>query len=91
MQLRPSPVNSGKFSYKDNTFVAELSSLGKFSLGKVYTDDCDLGFTIVSEKTGNVAVFVESGFDTDGEDICGFRFVCVTRGLKHLRALLIND
>ena len=93
MLLNPTPINSSKFSFKNNTFVAELSSLGDPKLERVYDDAADYGFTVISAKTGNPAVFVFVGFDKNpgDEDIAGLRFNCVSPGLKNLKALLIND
>jgi hypothetical protein len=91
MLLNPTPINSSKFSFKNSTFVAEMSSLGDPKLDRVYDDAADYGFTIISAKTGNPAVFVFVGYDRCGEDIAGLRFTCVTPGLKNLKALLIND
>jgi hypothetical protein len=79
------------FSFKDNTFVAELSDLGDPKLERVYDDAADYGFTVISKKTGNPAVFAFVGFDKCGEDVMGLLFKCVTPGLKQLKALLIND
>lgn len=91
MLLKPTPLCSSKFSYKNKTFIAELSDLGDPRLERVYDDACDYGFTVISKKTGKPAVFAFDGFDKCGEDIAGMRFVCVTPGLKYLKALLIND
>ncbi len=92
MILKPTPINSSKFTFKNNTFVAELSDLGNPRLERVYDDAADFGFTVISEKTGNHAVFAFNGYDKDNEgDVMGLRFVCVTPGLKNLKALLIND
>ena len=92
MLLKPTPICSSKFSFKNNNFVAELSDLGDPALERVYDDAADYGFTIISKKTGAPAVFAFKGFDKDsGGEIMGLRFVCVTPGLKQLKALLIND
>jgi hypothetical protein len=79
------------FSFKNNTFVAELSTLGDPRLERVYDDAADYGFSIVSKKTGKSAVFAFVGFDRCGEEVAGMLFACVTPGLKQLKALLIND
>lgn len=93
MLLNPCPISSSRFSFKNSTFVAELSELGDPKLGQVYDDAADYGFTVISEKTGKPAVFAFDYFDKDvsSEDIMGLHFVCVTPGLKNLKALLIND
>lgn len=91
MILRPTPICSSNFSFKDNCFVAELSELGDPRLEPVYDDACDYGFTIISEKTEKAAVFCFERYDGDGEDVLGLWFSCVTPGLEFLKALLIND
>lgn len=91
MLLNPTPISSSKFSFKNNMFVAELSCLGDPKLERVYDDAADYGFTIISKNTGKPAVFTFAGFDRCAEEVAGMRFVCVTPGLKQLKALLIND
>lgn len=93
MILKPAPISSAMFSFKNNVFSTEVSELRNFSLGRVYDDACDRGFSIISAKTGNVAVFVETDHDYCGEDIdvVAFNFKCVTTGLKHLKAVIFND
>jgi hypothetical protein len=93
MILQPSPINSSNFSFMNNTFSTFASDLGPDAkLGQVYDDACDLGFTIISEKTGKAAVFAEHGpaYDNEG-DISHWRFVCVTPGLTYLKAVIFND
>ena len=93
MLLKPTPICSSNFSFKNNTFIAEISDLGDPKLERVYDDAADYGFTVISAKTSKPAVFAFDGYDKDasGEDVLGLRFVCVTPGLKFLKALLIND
>ena len=91
MILQPTPICSSKFSFKNHTFVAELSMLRGVEFERVYDDAADFGFSVISKRTGKSAVFAFNGYDTDGEDVAGLRFVCVTPGLQNLKALLIND
>lgn len=93
MLLKPTPICSSKFSFKNNTFITEASDLGRgLFLGRVYNDACDEGFTIVSEKTGKGAVFALYNHDEDGEgDLVAWIFKCVTPGLTHLKAVIFND
>lgn len=92
MILKPTPIHSTAFTFSKSTFVAEMSDLGNPLMGRVYDDACDIGFSVISAKTGKHAVFAFESTDRDGEgEAVGFRFTCVTPGLKHLRALLIND
>jgi hypothetical protein len=95
MLLNPSPICSSRFVLgKDKiTFIAEASDLGRsFSLGRVYDDACDEGFTIISKRTGKPAVFALYNHEEDGEgDLVSWIFKCVTPGLKHLKAVIYND
>ena len=93
MMLAPSPVSSNKFFFNKSsgTFIAEASDLQGFRLGRVYDDACDEGFSIVSEKTGKSAVFALADEIFRNEDIGGWNFVCVTPGLKQLKAVIFND
>ncbi len=91
MLLKPTPICSSKFSFKNNTFVAELSDLGDPRLERVYDDAADYGFSVISKKTGKAAVFAFSGYDKCNEDVAGLLFKCVTPGLTNLKAVLIND
>ncbi len=92
--LHPNPISSNFFSFKKGKFTCELSDLlsTPFTLGRVYDDACDEGFSIVSEKTGKSAVFrlIEMRRDSDG-DLQSWEFVCVTPGLKNLTATIFND
>ena len=93
MILNPTPLSSSKFTFKNNTFIALASDFGRgVHLGRVYDDACDEGFTIISEKTGEGAVFA---FHKDEEDVEGDLvscvFKCVTPGLTHLKAVIFND
>jgi hypothetical protein len=93
MILTPNPISSSRFSFKGNTFLAEASDFGRnFNLGRVYDDACDEGFSIVSVKTGKVAVFALYNHEEDGEgDLVSWIFRCVTPGLTHLKAVILND
>lgn len=93
MILKPTPISSSMFTFKNNTFVAEASDFGRnLRLGQVYDDACDEGFTIISEKTGKGAVFALYNHEEDGEgDLVSYIFKCVTPGLTHLKAVIFND
>jgi hypothetical protein len=92
MILKPTPIHSSQFTFSKNTFISELSDLGPaVRFERVYDDACDIGFTIISEKTGMPAVFAFNGNRTDGEgDLIALDFICVTPGLKYLKAVLFN-
>jgi hypothetical protein len=93
MILTPNPISSKSFRFKGNTFSAEASDFGRnFNLGRVYDDACDEGFSIVSEKTGKIAVFSLYNHEEDSEgDLLMWVFKCVTPGLTHLKAVIFND
>lgn len=93
MILTPTPISSSRFSFKGNTFSAEASDFGgRLKLGRVFDDACDEGFSIVSAKTGKIAVFALYDHEEDGEgDLVSWIFRCVTPGLTHLKAVIFND
>lgn len=93
MLLTPNPISSTRFTFTGNTFVAEASNFGRnFQLGRVYNDSYDEGFSIVSAKTGKIAVFALYNHEEDGEgDLIKWIFKCVTPGLTHLKAVIYND
>jgi hypothetical protein len=67
MILNPAPVSTRQFTYDAPTknFAAELSDMN--GLGRVYDDACDVGFTMVSARTGRQVVFVLAEEKRDGE------------------------
>ena len=92
MLFHPTPVSSNKFVFSKGTFIGELSELPGFTLHRVYDDACDVGFSVVSEKTGKSAVFALTNQDTDGDgDLTALHFKCVTPGLQNLKAVIFND
>lgn len=95
MILRPMPVSSDCFTFfgADSSFITCFSDLGKnFSMGRVYDDACDRGFSMVSAKTGKYVVFVENDSEHDNEGyLIALKCACVTRGFEHLTATIFND
>jgi len=83
MILKPSPYYStDQFIWNKDTrtFSAEASDLhwpvGSLSgLGRVYDDACDVGFTLVSHKTGREIVMVHNDTDSDPDYSGGWRVV----------------
>jgi hypothetical protein len=61
MLLRPAPISSDRFTYlkDEKVFAAEASDLPRNMLGRVFDDACDLGFTMISARTGVEMVFVQ--------------------------------
>jgi len=82
-------VSTKDFTYNSETrtFVTEVSNL-RFSPGRIYDDACDIGFYMVSEKTGNKILFIETSpeFDADNELIC-YNF----SGFMDLKVKVFND
>ena len=92
MLLKPVPISSTKFLFRKNTFIGEASELKDLKLGRVYDDACDMGFTIISEKTGKGVVFAQTEDTLDAEgDLLSINFVSVTPGLTHLKVVIFND
>lgn len=92
MILRPTPLSSNNFTFKNNQFIGEISQFNGMEFERVYDDACDVGFSVISAKTGKHAVFAFDKKETDGEnELIAFHFVCVTPGLKNLKAVLFND
>lgn len=93
MILTPNPISSSRFSFSGNTFSAEASDFGRvLKLERVYDDAYDEGFSIISSKTGNVAVFALRDHEEDAEgDLVKWIFKCITPGLTHLKAVIFND
>jgi hypothetical protein len=92
MILKPAPISSSKFAFENGVFSAEASELKDLKLGRIYDDSCDMGFTIISEKTGNGVVFAqtEDTLDTEG-DLISINFVSVTPGMTNLKVVIFND
>ena len=91
-------VSSKMFYWTGNQASQEISSLGNFRFERVYPDACDIGFRMVSERTGKEAVFVVDHEDTDGEgDIQGWNLVPTRESVRRnpdcagVRVLIIND
>lgn len=84
-------INSSLFSFKNNTFVAEISGLPGYRHSQIFQDACDEGIAIRSAKTGKELSFAYVGIDSDGEETYGWRYECVDRNFRHLKILVIND
>lgn len=102
MNIIADKINSKHFMFisDSNEFVAEASELPKgFNpMSPVWDDSADVGFVMVSAKTGREAVFVLDSTDRSIEgDIYGWYFVAdpmfnKTIGLKDkVTVLIIND
>lgn len=78
-----------EFTYnkETKTFITELSNIRGPMGERIYKDACDWGFEIKNYDTGVSKLFYHVGDDTDGEDICGYRF----ENDEGYKALIIND
>ena len=91
-------LSTNKFTYnpKTKTFVCEASDLRGFEPRRIYDDACDIGFYLVSEKTGQKVLFVENelAYDNDG-DLISFNFssYCYENPshTMHLNVVIFND
>lgn len=93
MLLFPCPISSKRFTFTENTFVTEASDIRPhYPFDRVYDDAADVGFSIVSAKTGNSVVFRHKHTHQDSEgDIVKWEFECVSPNWKHLKAEIFND
>lgn len=90
-------VSTKKFTYckQTNTFATELSDLGgwrSFPLTQIYPDAGDVGFTLVSHKTGQEVkmVLAEDIIGQDNTDVLGWKFKPTDR--KHsFEVIIFND
>jgi hypothetical protein len=98
MVIAPIVTSTDKFSYfkKNKTFVAEAS---QFSLAQhemffscAYNDACDVGFYMVSAKTGRKALFIfrETLRDRDG-DIVKWVWDAADPELEGVTVQIFND
>ena len=78
------------------TFSAEISTIGNFQ--RLYTDGCDIGLELVSEKTGYISVWYISDVDKDGEGDMRFWVLYPTAesldqfpGLRGYKMVIYND
>jgi hypothetical protein len=67
--LRPCPIHTSRLNYNaaERTFSEEASTIG--APGRVYDDACDVGYTLVSARTGREVVFAETftRYDNEGD------------------------
>lgn len=71
MKLAPhstNTVSTDLFTFKNKTFLSELSTLKGFHLdSRIYDDACDVGFYMKSSRTGKLALFTMSDVKRDAE------------------------
>ena len=92
------PINTKDFSYFKDTkvFVSEISSIinSKRLFGQLYNDACDIGFVLVSEKTGKSQAYYlkeEKRFDGDYQSWTFLPAVPVLPALKDSKVIVYND
>ena len=90
-------ISTKYFHYdkKNKIFSTEHSDLPKFFnfYSQIYNDACDSGFILVSEKTGNEALFVFDREDKQEDELMGtwFKYCGNCNSLNGTRILIIND
>ena len=61
-------INSESFTYyKDENTFSTFASDVEFKLERIFPDSCDLGFTMISERTGNELAFYVAKTETSDE------------------------
>jgi len=93
-------INSTKFEYMDasQSFVVEASELPKgFSPHKqIWNDSTDVGFIMVSHKTSQKLIFIQTEVEMYDGDVEAWNFVATPEGNDNqitfpLNAVIIND
>jgi len=85
------------YNKKTKTFVAEISDLTfkSSSIGRIYDDACDVGFILVSEKTGEEVIYSFSHYDsTPDNEVTGVILTPINNKVKDAvgtRVLIINN
>lgn len=90
-------INADRFDYQQDskTFVEEISTLSSGKpvklWGQLFDDACDLGFVLVSPRTGKEIPFYLSSTDQDCDgDVTGWNFKPVDSSIP-FSVLIIND
>ena len=101
MKLTLVEHSSRQFSWTEKTLVSEASDLDNRHLERLYDDACDVGFSVKSERTGNVIVFVMTSpfYHGHGEDreLAGWHYVPTTESFRNvpecqgMEAKIFND
>jgi hypothetical protein len=67
-------------------------SLDPSDYSKVWNDSADVGFRMVSEKTGEKLIFTFDKLDKSADEVHGCWFKAFSKThLKELKVLIIND
>ena len=81
------------------TLISEASDMENRHLQPLYNDACDRGFSVKSERTGNVVTFVLSDVRLfpDDDGICSWEFTPTTESMSQhpecigMKATIFND
>ena len=89
-------INTDMFDYhgRTRTFTQEASSLGvtfQAMFGHVFTDACDAGFELVSERTGKVIKMTLVEPVRDRENEIGFWEFIPYRNGSFIKLVVFND
>ncbi len=86
------------YDHDTNTFTAWVAELGKNPFGRMFGDSCDMGCSIVSDKTGAIADFYITLEEKDDEhDVIAWHLkptsdtVRLFPLLKDTKVVIFND
>ena len=96
MKLQIDQISTDQLGWtpEHNQFSAYISDLSRAfnPLKQIWDDACDVGFELVSARTGAVVVFTLERTDKDRDrEVAGWKFRGFAPGFDHLKVLLIND
>lgn len=86
--------NSFHFNKNDNVMSVEASDLARPMMRQIYADACDLGFTVISARTGREEDFRVCDETRDNEnDLLYWTLEPVDRNLRNtgLKVVVFND
>lgn len=92
MLLNPPRLTTDRFTWvpSENTLVAEMSDLPEF--GRVWDDACDVGYTVVSSRTGKEIVYAVHHEEKQDGDLVSWILKPAERSFLDLPTLTVyND
>ena len=91
--MKPTPLfNASSFAWTKLHGVTEASTVSMTYLGRVYDDTADIGFSMRSDRTGEIVVFALTETKrNDDDDITGWEFVCVSKDAPAMTVSIFND
>lgn len=92
------PIDSNKFTFRNNMFTCEASDLTGLYVGAIYDDACDEGFAMCSIKTNEVVYFYLANEVKDEENdtlywdflVCD-EFIRKNKTLANISVRVYND